>query len=74
MSATDEKNSRSTRNFRRAMSDSQHPDFGTSCLNAVDLAIAEKKVARHVVAQEELWGSDDNEAEASTNVLPAAKH
>jgi hypothetical protein len=56
------------------MSDSQHPDFGTSCLNAVDLAIAEKKVARHVVAQEELWGSDDNEAEASTNVLPAAKH
>jgi hypothetical protein len=73
MMATREEDSRQTRNFQRAMKNPQHPDFGMSFVNAVDLAIAEKKVARHMVAQEDSWGSNDNESEASTIVVPTTK-
>jgi hypothetical protein len=71
--AVREEDSRSTRKFQRAMKDPQHPDFGISFLNAVDLAMAEEKKTRQLVAQEELWGSDDPESEASTIILPTAK-
>jgi hypothetical protein len=55
------------------MKNPQHPDFGMSFLKAADLAMAEEKKTRHYVAQEELWGSDDNESEASTIIVPTTK-
>jgi hypothetical protein len=73
MIAIREEDSQRTRDFQRAMKDPQHPDFGTSFLNAVDLAIAEEKKTRHLVAQADSWGSDGNESEASTIIIPTTK-
>lgn len=50
--------------FQRAMRDPSHPDYGLSFSTPVELAIANEKEAKTLVATHDHWAADESDAEA----------